>query len=46
MKLQGIATNGIRVKDGKVVKEDKRPTSVRQKHRRTKNKVTGARAAK
>ena len=47
MKLQGIRTKGVRVNsDGKVVKEDKRPSQARQRHRRTKNKVTGVRAAK
>lgn len=47
MKLQGIKTKGIRVtSEGKVVTEDKRPSQARQRHRRTKNKVTGARASK
>jgi hypothetical protein len=47
MKLTGIAVKGIRkTKDGKIAKLDKAPTHVKQKRRRTKGKVTGARAAK
>ena len=51
MKFTGFRVKGIDYKpdkDGnmKVVKKDTRPTQVRQKHRRTKAKVTGARAAK
>jgi len=47
MKLTGIAVKGIRkTKDGKVAKLDKAPTHVKQKRRRTKGKVTGARSAK
>jgi hypothetical protein len=47
MKLTGIRTKGVRVNsDGKVIREDKRPSHVRQKHRRAKGKVTGAKAAK
>lgn len=46
MKLTGIRASGIRVKDGKVIKTDSRPPHVKQKHRRTKGKVTGARRAK
>lgn len=46
MKLTGIPAKGVRIKDSKVIKNDSRPSHVKQKHRRTKGKVTGARAAK
>lgn len=47
MKLKGIAVKGIRkTAEGKIAKLDKAPTHVKQKRRRTKGKVTGARSAK
>jgi hypothetical protein len=51
MKQTGFRVKGIDYKPDengnmRVVKKDTRPTHVRQKHRRTKGKVTGARAAK